>query len=285
MTFQEKYNRIVKKNKSMVCVGLDSDIDKIPVHLKKTHLRQGFGGQRKYPQFEFNKAIIDATHDLVCAYKPNSAFYEARGAAGIAELKMTCDYLVKKHPRIPIILDAKRADIGSTNEGYIKYAFDYMRVDAITLHPYFGEGAITPFLKLKDKGLIILCKTTNPGAEEFQNLSYGGKSLYRVVAEHVVKKWNVNGNCMLMVGAMHAEELKKVRKIAGDMIFLIPGIGHQGGDLGKTVAAGMNSQKSGMIINSSRAIIFVSCGTDFAVKARIETEKLRKNIEMNLAKM
>lgn len=268
MTFQEKYNLIVKKNKSFVCVGLDSDIDKIPVHLK----------QEKYPQFVFNKKIINATNDLVCAYKLNSAFYEARGCAGIEELKMTCDYLVEKYPGVPIILDAKRGDIGSTNEGYVKYVFTYLRADAITLHSYLGEEALSPFLKLKEKGLIILCKTSNPGADEFQNLKLNKKPLYEIVAKNVVQKWNANGNCMLVVGATYPTELKKVRKIAGDMIFLIPGIGAQGGDLEKTIPAGINSRNSGIIINSSRDIIFAAAGRDFAQRAREKTAWLKEKI-------
>ncbi len=268
MTFQEKYNLIVKKNKSFVCVGLDSDFDKIPAFLKK----------EKYPQFTFNKKIIDATHDLVCAYKPNSAFYEARGAVGIVELKMTCDYLAERYSSIPIILDAKRGDIGSTNEGYVKYVFTYLRADAITLQPYLGEEAIAPFLKLKEKGLIILCKTTNPGADEFQNLILNKKPLYEIVAEHVVQKWDINGNCMLVVGATYPKELKRVRKIAGDMIFLIPGIGAQGGDLEKTVKAGINSKNSGIIINSSRDIIFAASGRDFATRAQEKTAWLKEKI-------
>src|SRR3989344_4460101 len=160
MTFYQKLDAIVEKQNSLVCVGLDSDLAKIPVHLQSD----------KTPQVAFNKAIIDATHDLVCAYKPNSAFYEARGVDGIAELKMTCDYIRQSHPEIVLILDAKRADIGSTNEGYVTYAFDWLGADAITLHPYLGKEALKPFLDRKDKGCIILCRTSNPGAGEFQDL-------------------------------------------------------------------------------------------------------------------
>lgn len=242
MTFQEKFEVIVQKNGSLLCVGLDSDVKKLSKHL----------GGEKYPQLAFNKAIIDVTHDLVCAYKPNSAFYEARGAEGITELKMTCDYLQEKYPEIPIILDAKRGDIGSTNEGYVTYAFDYLGVDAITLHPYLGKEALTPFLDRKDKGCIILCRTSNPGAGEFQDLGL----LYQLVARSVANKWNTNGNCMLVVGAPYPEELSIVRRIVGDMTLLVPGIGSQGGDVEKTVKAGLNSKNSGMIINASRAIIF-----------------------------
>ena len=268
MRFQEKLDSIVKKNNSLVCVGLDSDFDKIPQYLKT----------KKNPVFIFNKKIIDATHDLVCAYKPNSAFYEAQGAEGINQLKLTCDYLRKNYPSTPIILDAKRADIGNTNKGYIKYAFNYLGVDAITLHPYLGKDAILPFLELKDKGFFILCRTSNKGAGEFQDLRFKGKPLYKIIAEHVVKKWNYNNNCLLVIGATYPKELSEVRKLVGNLTFLIPGIGAQGGDIEATIKAGLNSKGSGMIVNSSRAIIFASSDKDFAQKARQKTIELRNYI-------
>jgi orotidine-5'-phosphate decarboxylase len=268
MKFQQKLDRIINKNNSLVCIGLDSDLNKIPVHIKT----------KQNSIFKFNKAIIDATHDLVCAYKPNSAFYEAQGVDGIKQLKMICDYLQKKYPQIIIILDAKRADIGSTNEGYVKFVFDYLGVDAVTLHPYFGQEAIKPFLERVEKGCIILCRTSNPGAGEFQDLLVNKKPLYKIVAKKVVDNWNKNNNCLLVVGATYPKELKEVRKIAGEMTFLVPGIGAQGGDVEKTVKAGLNKQKMGMIINSSRGIIFASSGKDFVDKAREETKKLRNQI-------
>jgi orotidine-5'-phosphate decarboxylase len=268
MTFQQKLDAIIVKNNSLVCVGLDSDFSKIPVHLQK----------EKFPQFSFNKDIINATHDLVCAYKPNSAFYESKGDKGIAELKMTCDYLKNNYPEIPIIIDAKRADIGNTNAGYVDFVFDCLSADAITIHPYLGKEAIVPFLDKADKGIIILCRTSNPGAGEFQDLVVNGKPLYQTVAQNVIQNWNYNHNCLLVVGATYPEELKAVRKIAGDMTFLVPGIGAQGGDLEKIVKAGLNSKKSGIIINSSRGIIFASNGMDFAQKARDEAIKLQKDI-------
>lgn len=258
----------MKKNNSLVCVGLDSDINKLPQSLKK----------KTNPQFEFNKAIIEKTHDLVCAYKPNSAFYEALGEKGIKQLKMTCDYLHKNYPQIPIILDAKRADIGSTNLGYVTYAYDYLGVDAITLHPYLGSEAIRPFLERADKASIILCRTSNLGAGEFQDLLIGKTPLYKTVAKKVIKHWNKLNNCMLVVGATYPAELKVVRKLAGEMTFLVPGIGAQGGEVEKTMKAGLNSDKMGMIINSSRGIIFASNGKDFSQKAREETIKLRDEI-------
>lgn len=268
MQIQDKFDQVIAKNDSLVCVGLDSDFNKLPEHLKTS----------ANPQFEFNKAIIDATHDLVCAYKPNSAFYEALGVKGIEQLQMTCNYLKDTYPEIPIILDAKRADIGSTNQGYVAYAYEHLGADAITLHPYLGSEAIKPFLEREDKAAVILCRTSNPGAGEFQDLVFDGQKLFQIVAKKVVNEWNKNNNCFLVVGATYPGELSEVRKIAGDMTFLVPGIGAQGGDVEKTVKAGLNSKKAGMLINSSRGIIFASTGADFAEKAREETEKLRVEI-------
>ena len=280
MTFHQKLNNIVKKNNSLVSVGLDSEITKIP-----EYIRNG-----EHPQSTFNKAIIDATHDLVCAYKPNTAFYEARGKAGIEALKMTCDYIKEKYPKIPIILDAKRADIGSTNEGYVKFAYDYLGADAITLHPYLGKESLKQFLDREDKGLFILCRTSNPGAGEFQDLLLSksqpaealakeGTPLYQIVAQHVAKDWNYNGNCGLVVGATYPDELKIVRHIVGDGFpLLIPGVGSQGGDVEKTVKAGVDKDGLSAIINSSRGIIFASADKNFAEISRKEAKKLRDEI-------
>ncbi len=270
MTFQQKLEAIVEKNNSLVCVGLDSDWGKLPEMVKK----------EEYPQFAFNKATIDATHDLVCAYKPNSAFYEYLGSEGIRQLKLTCDYIRERYPDIPIILDAKRADIGSTNIGYVSYAFDYLRVDAITLHPYLGQEAIQPFLDQKDKGCIILCRTSNSGAGEFQDLEVAGEPVYLRVAKNVAQKWNTNNNCLLVVGATYPDELKKIRDIAPNMTFLVPGIGAQGGDLENTLKNGLNSKKRGLIINSSRGIIFASKENDFAQKAKAAAQELRSQINV-----
>jgi orotidine-5'-phosphate decarboxylase len=268
MKIQQKLDAIIQKNNSLVCVGLDSEIKKLP---------QQFA-QSAHPQFEFNKAIIDATHDLVCAYKPNSAFYESRGIEGIEDLRLTFEYIKSKYPDVVTILDAKRADIGNTNEGYVTFAYDYLQADAITIHPYLGSEAIKPFLNREDKGAVILCRTSNPGAGELQDLIINGIPLYQIVAKKISHEWNSLNNCMLVVGATYPEELAEVRKIAGDMTFLVPGIGAQGGDVEKTVKAGLNSQKAGMIINSSRGIIFASNGEDFAERAKEETLKLRDDI-------
>ncbi len=268
MTYYEKLETSVKKSNSLLCVGLDSDMAKLPE-------RVGAGPK---PQATFNKAIIYATQDIVCAYKLNTAFYESRGTEGIDDLKNTCDFLKAHYPEAVIIIDAKRGDIGNTNEGYAQFVFDYLGADAITLHPYLGREALKPFLDRKDKGCIILCKTSNPGSGELQDLKVGEKPLYQIVAENVTKDWNVYGNCSLVVGATYPEELTAVRSIAGDMPLLIPGVGAQGGDLEKTVKAGKDSKGSGAIIAVSRSIIFAGNGMDYAQKAREETIKLRDQI-------
>ena len=258
---------------NFVCVGLDSDYNHLPESVKSLD-------SVEETLFAFNRDIIDATHDLVCAYKPNAAFYEAQGDAGLRALTRTVRYIRETYPHIPIILDAKRADIGSTNLGYVKAAFDIIGVDAITMHPYLGKEALTPFLARREKGIIVLVKTSNPGSVEFQNLPVGESQepLYQVVARHVATTWNSNGNCALVVGATYPAELKKVRTIVGDMPILIPGIGAQGGEVAATVIAGKDSRGRGMIINSSRSIIFASQGPDFAQAARKATENLRAEI-------
>lgn len=225
--------------------------------------------------FDSNQRIVDQTFDLVCAYKPNSAFYEAEGAAGWESLKKTIEYIKEKSPDLPIILDAKRGDIGNTNEAYVKAIFDDLGVDAVTVSPYLGRESLKPFLDRTDKGILVLVKTSNPGAGEFQDLSVDGKPLYQVVAEHV-KNWNTNGNCAVVVGATYPEELKKVREIVGDMPILVPGVGAQGGDLQNTIKNGLNSNKQGLIISSSRGIIF-------ATDPREATLKLHQEIVSSLS--
>jgi orotidine-5'-phosphate decarboxylase len=264
MDFITKLTGAQAQNNSLLCVGLDPDSAKIP-------------GGLSY--FEFNKGIIDATGDLVCAYKPNSAFYEAHGPGGIEELKQTCDYIHEKYPQIPLILDFKRGDIGNTNDKYAAFAFEYLGVDAVTIHPYLGQEAIQPFLDHTDKGIIIMCRNSNPGAGEFQDLEVNGRPLYLQVAENVAAKWNANGNCLLVVGATTPNELAQVRQIVGDdMIMLVPGVGAQGGDVEATVKAGKNSQGAGIIVNSSRAVLYASMGKDFAEAARSVATQARDEI-------
>jgi orotidine-5'-phosphate decarboxylase len=268
---------------NFVCVGLDTDIEQITDDMRATFpSRTLFMTPRANTIYSFNKAIIDATHDLVCAYKPNSAFYEAETEVGTEALKWTVRYIKENYPEIPVIVDAKRGDIGNTNLGYIKAAFDAIKVDAITVHPYLGREALKPFLDRKDKGIIVLAKTSNPGAGEFQDLLVGEnrEPLYQVVARNVAEFWNENGNCALVVGATYPKELAEVRGIVGDMPILIPGIGAQGGEVEATVKAGKDSRTWGMIINSSRGIIYASKGPDFAGAARKATEQLRTQINM-----
>lgn len=252
----------------MICVGLDPKPDTVSKVIA------------------FNHAIIDATTDLVCAYKPNSAFYEALGKNGWSALSQTILYIKTKNPQLPIILDAKRGDIGNTNSGYIKAAFDELGVDAITVHPYLGEESLDPFFERKDKGIIILAKTSNPGAGEIQDLEVknpGKKSqaqpLYQYIAHQVADKWNKNGNCALVVGATYPKELKIIRQIIGDMPILIPGVGSQGGEIQSVVSAGKDSQNQGVVISVSRSVLFASSGKDFAEAARNEVLKLNKEVK------
>lgn len=268
MDFITKLTNAIEKNNSLVCVGLDSEYSKLPPAFK----------QSDQPQFHFNKAIIDATHDLACVYKPNPAFYEARGEKGLHELKLTCDYIHGIYPDIPIIIDAKRGDIGNTNEGYASYVFDYLNADAMTVIPYMGIEALSSFFTYKTKGIIVGCHSSNPGAKEFQELIIDGKPLYEHVAEELMRQHGTNPNTMIFMGATYPEQLTEIRKIIGDMTFLVPGVGAQGGDVEKFVKAGVNSKNAGLLINSSRAIIFASSGQDFAEKARLATQQLRDEI-------
>ncbi|MBI4356654.1 MAG: orotidine-5'-phosphate decarboxylase [Gammaproteobacteria bacterium] len=260
---------------NFVSVGLDSEFSKIPESIRRNAKSKG---NVESTLIAFNRAIVEATQDLVCAYKPNIAFYEAHGDEGIRALHRTILDIHLRAPDVPVILDAKRADIGNTNAGYVNAAFDFLQADAITVHPYLGAEALQPFLARADKGIIVLCRTSNRGAGEFQDLLVNSEPLYRFIARHVASKWNKNSNCALVVGATVPEELREVRKLVDDMPILIPGIGAQGGDLEKTVSAGKDSRSQGIIINSSRNIIFAAKGANFAEAARRETEKLRNAI-------
>lgn len=263
-----------------VCVGLDSEYGKIPESVRQGRtINEAIGA--------FNREIVRRTGDLVCAYKPNIAFYEAHGEKGLTALAHTISDIHDLSPDVPVILDAKRADIGNTNSGYVQMAFDYLGADAITVHPYLGAEAMKPFLDRPEKGIIVLCRTSNPEAGEFQDLEVSAywentahpMKLYEYVALRASTKWNKNGNCAVVVGATYPEELKCVRRIVGQMPILIPGIGAQGGDLEKTIEAGKDSRGQGIIINSSRGIIFASNGPDFAEAARRETQKLHDAIQ------
>jgi orotidine-5'-phosphate decarboxylase len=267
MKFSEKLAAAWKSTNSLVCVGLDPEPKKFP-----DRFRDAPGGI-----FEFNKAIVDATRDLVCAYKPQFAHYAAHGAE--AQLEHTIDYIKATAPDAIVILDSKRGDIGSTAEQYATEAFERYGADAVTVNPYLGRDSVEPFLKHADKGVIILCRTSNPGAKDLQDLNVGpGRKLFQHVAETVSRDWNAAGNCMLVVGATYPEELADIRKRVGDLPFLVPGVGAQGGDVAKVMAAGRTATGTGLVISSSRAILYASSGDDFADAARRAATELRASI-------
>lgn len=260
-----------------VCVGLDTDLDLLPTSLKAQNLSpiEAF--------VTFNRAIIEATHDLVCAYKPNIAFYEAFGGEGLQALYRTIQYIKRVAPKVPVILDAKRGDNSNSNKGYATMAFDWLEADAITVHPYMGQEALHPFLNRKEKGVIVLAKTSNPGSAEFQDqLLPSGEPLYQYVARTVANEWNIAHNCALVVGATYPAELAKVRSLVSDLPILIPGVGAQGGEVLATVQAGKDTAGQGMIISSSRAILYASSDTDYATAAQVAAQTLRDQIQASL---
>ncbi|MBI2124013.1 MAG: orotidine-5'-phosphate decarboxylase [Candidatus Wildermuthbacteria bacterium] len=262
-----------------VCVGLDSELGRIPKSIRGTH---------KDPReiiFSFNMAIVEATGDLAVAFKPNLGFYVAEGIMGLLALRETIGFIHDAYPQVPVILDGKFGDIGNTNAGYVKFAFDEMGADAVTLHGFLGAEALQPFLVCQNKGLFVLCRTSNPGAGEFQDLMVenprgASMPLYQQVAVNVATEWNKRRNCGLVVGATYPQELAKVRQIVGEeMPILVPGIGAQGGELEATVYAG----RGHMLINSSRGIIFASAGMNFHGAVRDAAQKLHDDIQAALA--
>jgi orotidine-5'-phosphate decarboxylase len=261
MGFIEKLAKISIKNRSLLCIGLDPDPSLMP---------------EKIGVFEFNKAIIDATSDFVCAYKPNIAFYEAMGHEAVEALHKTMNYVPKE---IPVIIDAKRGDIGNTAKAYAHSLFDRFNADAITASPYLGYDSLEPFIERRDRGVFILCRTSNPGAADFQSLPVGQdkKPLYEVVAAKV-NEWNKYGNLGLVVGATYPEELKLIRKRYPQMPLLIPGVGTQGGELKQVVQYGVDKERQRTIINSSRQILYASKGKDFAAAAGKAARELRDRI-------
>jgi orotidine-5'-phosphate decarboxylase len=258
MKFIDKLLNASRKNKSWLCIGLDPDPELMP----------------GIDVLQFNKAIIEATSDLVCAYKPNLAFYEALGTEGIAILEKTVKYIPGD---IPVIGDAKRGDIGNTARAYAKALFSVLGFDAATVNPYLGFDSIEPFINYQDKGVFILCRTSNKGATDFQDLRTNGLPLYEAVAQKA-KEWNTHGNIGLVVGATYPEELKKVRSICPEMPLLIPGIGAQGGDLASAVGYGVDARGEKAIINVSRQILYTSKEKGFAQAARNVAEKIRNQI-------
>ncbi|HXR94079.1 MAG TPA: orotidine-5'-phosphate decarboxylase [Steroidobacteraceae bacterium] len=257
------------RSDSLVCVGLDPEIERFPSAL----------AQHASPIFQFNRAIIDATADLVCAYKPQFAHYAAYEAED--QLERTIEYIHRSHPGVPVILDSKRGDVGNTAERYAIEAFERYGADAVTVNPYLGGDALEPFLKHEDKGVIVLCRTSNPGARELQDLEVDGRKLYHRVAELAARRWNSRGNCLLVVGATYPRELAEVREITGNMPFLVPGVGAQGGDVDQAVRNGQTPDGTGLIISSSRSILYASSGEDFAAAARKATMTLREQINLS----
>jgi orotidine-5'-phosphate decarboxylase len=256
----------IRKKKSYLCVGLDTDPDKIPQHLHSS----------SDPVFEFNKQIIDATHDHCIAYKPNIAFYEALGPKGWESLQRTLDYIPKD---IFTIADAKRGDIGNTSSLYAKAFFETMNFDSVTVAPYMGEDSVKPFLAFRDKWVILLAHTSNPGSSDFQLLEsiVTGRKLYEEVLLKA-QQWGTPDQLMFVVGATQSEKIQSIRQLAPNNFFLVPGIGAQGGDLGLVSKFGMNT-KCGLIVNSSRSILYASGDKEFATAARRESSKLQQEME------
>ncbi|MFK7059859.1 orotidine-5'-phosphate decarboxylase [Flavobacterium oreochromis] len=270
MTTQQLIHQIQQK-KSFLCVGLDVDLQKIPQHLLSA----------EDPIFEFNKVIIDATHDLCVAYKPNIAFFEAYGIKGWISLEKTIQYINKNYPEIFTIADAKRGDIGNTSSMYAKAFFEDLQFDSVTVAPYMGKDSVEPFLTFQNKHTIMLALTSNEGAFDFQTLSVEGKELYKHVIE-TSKRWKNSENLMYVVGATKAEYFQEIRKIIPNSFLLVPGVGAQGGSLQEVCKYGMNAN-IGLLINSSRGIIYASKDQDFAEKAREEALKLQKEMEFIMA--
>ncbi|MFC0349747.1 orotidine-5'-phosphate decarboxylase [Undibacterium danionis] len=244
MTFLQKLSSAWTTNNSLLCVGLDPDVNKFPVEL---------AGQPD-AIYAFCKAIVDATADLACSFKPQIAYFAALRAED--QLEAICRYIKTTYPAIPIVLDAKRGDIGATAEQYAREAFERYDADAVTVNPYMGFDSVAPYLEWKDRGAIVLCRTSNAGGSDLQFLDVGGKPLYQHVAQLVADKWNTNGQCALVVGATFPNEIAQVRVLIGNMPLLIPGVGAQGGDVESTVRAGRTANGTGMMINSSRAILY-----------------------------
>jgi len=255
MSFAERLNRAQETSGSLLCVGLDPDPGKLPLELREA----------PEPFFSFNRRIIDATADLAAAYKPQIAFYSAAGKE--SELLASIRYIRQRAPHALIILDAKRNDIGNTAAAYASEAFDRYGADAVTVNPYMGEDSVRPFLARADRGTILLCRTSNPGARDFQDLLIDGLPLYRRVAERADKHWNHAENLMLVVGATVPTEMAELRQAHPHLGFLVPGLGVQGGDLHSTLAAGLNAQGTGLLLNSARGIIYAGGGTAAGIRA------------------
>ncbi len=289
-TFMERLRSRWRDAQTLLCVGLDGELERLPPSV--------LGGQTGFLSLDderagsgvegslvtFHQAIIDATADLVCAFKLNSAFFEAHGPAGLRALIRLIAYIHARYPLVPVLLDAKRGDISSTSTAYARAAFDVCDADAITLQPYLGGEALAPFLERCERGIFILCRSSNPGSAELQDLPVrlpdgtGDVPLYIALARRVADDWNVNSNCGLVVGATYPSDLAEVRAVVGDLPILVPGIGTQGGDLEATLRAGLDSQGNGLVISASRSIIYASSDLDFAQAARRQAKRLSREI-------
>ena len=270
MKFADRLADAQTSSGSLVCVGLDPDPKKLPQDLAADAA----------PLLAFNRRIIDATADLAAAYKPQIAFYSAQGAED--QLVASIKYIRERAPRALVILDAKRGDIGNTAEAYAREAFDRYAADAVTVNPYMGEDSVRPFLDRADKGTLLLCRTSNPGARDFQDLLIDGVPLYRHVAEQAAAHWNEQRNLMLVVGATVPREMAELRRALPDVPFLVPGIGAQGGDLDATLAAGLDAHGAGLLLSSSRNIIYAGGGTASAIRAA--AAQLHANINRQRAR-
>ncbi|MEN9822772.1 MAG: orotidine 5-phosphate decarboxylase protein [Actinomycetota bacterium] len=268
MGFHEHLRGAWERSGSMLCVGLDPDPSRFPDVVRGSVL-------------DFCKEIIDATADAVCAFKPQIAYFAAVGAE--RELEQLCAHVRSEHPDTLLVLDAKRGDIGSTAEQYAREAFDRYGAHVVTVNPYLGGDSVEPFLRHPDGGVFVLCRTSNPGSGDFQSLVVDGDPLYLHVARRVAHEWNNIGDCGLVVGATYPEELARVRAEVGDLPLLVPGVGAQGGDVDATVAAGTNADGFGMVVNSSRAILYASRGDDFASAARAEALRTRDALSRRAA--
>jgi len=261
MNFTERFNQVLSQKKSLLCIGLDTVLERLPEPVRRM----------PEPLIAFNRIVVEATADLAAAYKVNTAFYEALGAEGWRALEATFKLLPGDTIKIA---DAKRGDIGNTSAMYARALFDILGADAVTVNPYLGRDGLEPFLRQENKGVFVLCLTSNPGARDFQYANVDGAPLYERVAS-AIHSWNEHRNCGLVAGATRAEQLERVRQLAGDMPLLIPGIGAQGGDLEKAVRFGLTRKGGGALFNSSRAILYASSGSDYADAIRGAAQETR----------
>jgi orotidine-5'-phosphate decarboxylase len=268
--FRQQLEAAWVRSGSLVCVGLDPEVERFPHAI----------AAQPSPIFHFNRAVIDATADLVCAFKPQFAHYAAYEAED--QLERSIEYIHQHYPGTPVILDAKRNDIGHTAERYAIEAFERYGADAVTVNPYLGSDSLEPFLRYADRGTLVLCRTSNPGARDLQDLPVGGgRSLYQAVAEMAATRWNARANCGLVVGATYPAQLAEVRRIVGEMPILVPGVGAQGAAIDEVVRCGQTAAGTGLLVSSSRAILYASSGADFASAARAATLSLKETVNRN----